>query len=271
MQNRFATTFPNINRGLLPVRQTLAIVEADLCKLRHDPYELLMRMIQPAMWLLLFGQAMSHVQTIKGFGALSYLDYIAPGVLAQSVLFVSIFYGIALIWERDSGILYKILVTPAPRSTLVVGRSIGAGIRSLFQMGMIYSLSSLLGIHLKLDILSLVGVMAMVMIVAGVFSTFSLIVATIVKKRERFMGIGQLLTMPFFFASNALYPIDSMPEWIRRVSVFNPLTYQVDALRALMIEGQVAHFGMFLDFAVSGGVFVFLAIIATKLYPRILY
>ncbi len=271
MQNRFDAIFRSINRALLPFKQILAIVEADLCKLKHDPYELLMRMIQPAMWLLLFGTAMSHVGIMKDIGDISYLDYIAPGVLAQSVLFVAIFYGIALIWERDSGILYKILVTPAPRVALVLGRAMGAGIRSCFQMVMIYVLSSFLNIHLKLDVLSLLGVTLMVMIVAGIFSTFSLIVAALVKKRERFMGIGQLLTMPFFFASNALYPISGMPDWIRTVSTFNPLTYQVDALRALMIEGQIAQFGILMDFTISIGCFAVLVGIANRLYPRILY
>jgi ABC-2 type transport system permease protein len=271
MQNRSDATSRSIASVVVFLRQVFAIVQADLCKLKHDPIELIMRMIQPAMWLLLFGTAMSHARGMQDIGSLSYLDYIAPGVLAQSVLFVAIFYGIALIWERDSGILYKILVTPAPRVTLVLGRAIGAGIRSLFQMFMIYILSFLLNIHLKIDLLSLALVMAMVMIVAGIFSTFSLVVATIVKKRERFMGIGQLLTMPFFFASNALYPIDTMPSWIKMLSTFNPLTYQVDALRALMIEGQVAHFGMCLDYGVSLVVFGVLVLIATRLYPRILY
>lgn len=271
MQDRFVAPMHSISSSLLHLKQIFAIVEADLCKLKHDPYELLMRMIQPSLWLLLFGTAMSHVGGVKDIGPISYLDYVAPGVLAQSVLFVSIFYGIALIWERDSGILYKILVTPAPRSTLVLGRALGAGIRSLFQMAVIYLLSSLLGIHLKLDIGSLLGVMAMVMIVAGIFSTFSLIVASVVKKRERFMGIGQLLTMPFFFASNALYPINSMPPWIRTLSTYNPLTYQVDALRALMIQDQEPHFGMGLDFTISLAVFAILATFATRLYPRILY
>ncbi|MBS0634135.1 MAG: ABC transporter permease [Verrucomicrobia bacterium] len=252
------------------LKKVAAIIQADLCKLRHDPIELFMRMIQPAMWLLLFGTAMNHINPIHVQSG-SYLDFIAPGVLAQSVLFVAIFYGIALIWERDSGILYKLLVTPAPRSCLVIGRALGAGIRSLCQMTMIYLLSLLLGIHLNLDPVSIGCVALMVMIVAAIFSTFSLIVASIVKKRERFMGIGQLLTMPFFFASNALYPIDSMPAWIHTLSRVNPLTYQVDALRALMIQGETAHFGLAFDFGVSLLIFLVLASIATKLYPRILY
>lgn len=255
---------------LTSLQQIFAIVETDVRKLRHDPFELFTRMVQPAVWLLIFGQAMDKAHAIPT-GKLSYLDYIAPGILAQSILFMAIFFGIALIWERDMGILHKILVTPAPRVTLVVGRAFAASIRGLSQVLMIYLLSFLIGIHLRLEFWPFCGVIATVMMAGAVFSTLSLIVATIVKKRERFMGIGQVLTMPLFFASNALYPLELMPGWIRLLSLVNPLTYQVDALRSLMIVGQVSHFGLMTDFAVGAFAFGILVAIATPLYPKILY
>lgn len=250
--------------------QISAIVEMDVRKLRHDPYELFTRMIQPAIWLLIFGQAMANTKAIPT-GSLSYLDFIAPGILAQSILFISIFFGIALIWERDMGILQKILVSPAPRSILVIGRAIAAGIRGISQIFIIYFLSFLLDIHLRWDVLALLGVVVTVMLGGAVFSTFSLIIASIVKKRERFMGIGQVLTMPLFFASNALYPIEMMPKWLQVISLINPLTYQVDALRNFMITDQVSSIGLLVDFAVGIFAFVVLVIIATRTYPKILY
>ena len=130
MLSRPGGRFPIWTNFKLLCQQTLAIVEADVRKLRHDPIELFTRMIQPSVWLLIFGQAMAQARLIQT-GEHSYLDYIAPGILAQSVLFIAIFYGISLIWERDMGILHKILVTPAPRMILVVGRAIAAGIRRL--------------------------------------------------------------------------------------------------------------------------------------------
>lgn len=251
-------------------QQIVAIVEADVRKLRHDPSELLTRMIQPAIWLLIFGQAMAKTKAIPT-GSLSYLDYIAPGILAQSILFISIFFGIALIWERDMGVLHKILVTPAPRSILVIGRAIAGGIRSLSQILIVYFLSFLLDIHLRWDLLAFIGVLATVMLGGALFSTFSLIIATIVKKRERFMGIGQVLTMPLFFASSALYPIDMMPKWLQIISILNPLTYQVDALRNFMITNEATSFGLFVDFSVGVFAFAVLVMIATRTYPKILY
>jgi ABC-2 type transport system permease protein len=258
------------NIGILRCKQIAAIVEMDIRKLRHDPYELFTRMIQPAIWLLIFGQAMAKAKTIPT-GSLSYLDYIAPGILAQSILFISIFFGIALIWERDMGILQKILVSPAPRSILVIGRAISAGIRGIPQIFIIYFLSFLLDIHVRWDFFAIIGVIATVMLGGAVFSTFSLIVASIVKKRERFMGIGQVLTMPLFFASNALYPIEMMPKWLQVVSFMNPLTYQVDALRNFMITNEATPFGLLVDFSVGLFAFVILVVIATRTYPKILY
>jgi ABC-2 type transport system permease protein len=163
------------------------------------------------------------------------------------------------------------LVTPAPRVLLVIGRSFSAAIRALSQAFIIYLLSFFLGIHVRFDPLALLGMVMFVILGAVGFSTFSLVVASIVKKRERFMGIGQVLTMPLFFASNALYPIELMPSWMQKLSSVNPLTYQVDALRSLMIVGTASQFGLLCDFAVGIGTFAVFVVIATKLYPKILY
>jgi ABC-2 type transport system permease protein len=107
------------------------------------------------------------------------------------------------------------------------------------------------------------------MLGSAVFSTFSLIVACLVKSRERSMGIGQVLTMPLFFASNAIYPLSLMPTWLRVVSRVNPLTYQVDALRSLMIVGGGSSFGLGVDFLMQIVALVVLVAVATKLYPSI--
>lgn len=250
--------------------QLSATIESDIRKLRHEPTELLIRMVQPILWLVIFGQAMAKFTTISINGN-SYLDYIAPGILSQSILFIGIFYGISLIWERDMGILQKLLASPTPRFLLVLGRSIAAGIRGLSQIAILYLLSYFLGIHLRWEFFSVLGVIVIVMLGGAIFSTISLIVASLVKKRERFMGIGQVLTMPLFFASNALYPIDRMPHWLQILSVINPLTYIVDAIRYLMIANEVSHFGLFTDFLVSFLVLGALLIIATRVFPRILY
>ena len=116
--------------------------------------------------------------------------------------------------------------------------------------------------------LALLGVAVAVLLGAAVFSTFSLIIACIVKTRERFMGIGQILTMPLFFASNAMYPIAIMPDWLKAVAHVNPLTYEVDAMRALMIQGGTTACGIGADFTVLLLALAVLTMIRARLYPN---
>jgi ABC-2 type transport system permease protein len=117
-----------------------------------------------------------------------------PGILAQSVLFTAIFYGIAAIWERDLGGIHKLLVSPSPRGALVFGKAISAGFRGLVQAAIIYLIAFAMYIPISSDPIAVFGILAGVVLGSAVFSTFSLIIACIVKTRERFMGIGQVLT-----------------------------------------------------------------------------
>jgi ABC-2 type transport system permease protein len=240
----------------------------ELRKLRHDPTELLTRIIQPVLWLGVFGEVFTRVRAIPT-GQMPYLDFMAPGVLAQSVLFIAIFYGIAAIWERDLGIVHKLLVSPAPRVALVLGKALSAGVRSLPQGVMVYLLARLLGVRINWHPGALAGVAVTILLGAAAFSTLSLIAACIVKTRERFMGIGQALTMPLFFASNAVYPVSIMPDWLKGLAHVNPLTYEVDAMRALMVEGGRSLYGVGLDLMVLTATTAVLTALASRLYPSL--
>jgi ABC-2 type transport system permease protein len=242
-------------------------------KLGHDPTELLTRAGQPALWMLIFGEVFTRTHAIPT-GDVPYLDFMAPGILAQSVLFIAIFYGLAIIWERDLGIVQKMLVSPTPRLALVLGKALAAGLRALAQAVIIYVLSLALGVHMNWRPQALLGVLCVVLLGAAIFSTFSLIIACIVRTRERFMGVGQLLTMPLFFASNAIYPVSVMPRWLRVVAHVNPLSYQVDALRRLMLApaegaGAPSEFGVGTDVLVLVAALAVVLSIASRLYPRI--
>jgi ABC-2 type transport system permease protein len=249
--------------------KVFAITDMEVRKLRHDPTELLTRTIQPMLWLLVFGQVFARTRAIPT-GNLDYIDFLAPGILAQSVLFVAIFYGISVIWERDMGIMHVFLVSPTPRTALVLGKAIAAGIRALSQAVVIYLLALLLGVKMLWSPAALIGVVGLVLLGAALFSTFSLIIACIVKTRERFMGIGQILTMPLFFASNAIYPMNIMPPWLQQVAHANQLTYEVDGLRALMLNGGVTAVGLGVDFGVLATTLALLVLIAGWMYPRII-
>ena len=253
---------------LQATRECLAIADVELRKLVRDPTELLSRAIQPMLWLTVFGQVLSHARGIDT-GQMGYLAFMTPGILAQSVLFSAIFYGIAVIWERDLGIVYKLLVSPANRSSLVIGKAISAAFRGLLQAAVIYLIAMALGVPLRMGVRSVTCVVLVVTLGSAIFSTFSLIIACLVKTRERFMGIGQVLTMPLFFASNAIYPLEMMPGWLRVVAIANPLTYFVDALRGLMIQGGESAYGLAWDCGVLLLVFLLLLAIAVRLYPNL--
>src|SRR5271170_2232510 len=129
-------------------RETFAIANVELRKLFRDPTELFTRAIQPVLWLVIFGQVFSRVRGIPT-GNISYLAFMTPGILAQSVLFAAIFYGIAVIWERDLGIVQKLLVSPAYRASFVLGKAISAGFRGSIQTVIIYLIALALGIGIQ--------------------------------------------------------------------------------------------------------------------------
>jgi ABC-2 type transport system permease protein len=246
--------------------ESLAVADAEIRKLRRDPTELVSRAVQPVLWLAVFGQVFSRVRGIPT-GNLRYLEYMAPGILAQSILFSAIFYGIAVIWERDLGIIHKLLVTPAHRSALVLGKALAAGLRGLVQAVVVYAIAVLVDVHLLWEWRPMLTVAAGVFVGSCVFSTFSLVIACLVKTRERFMGIGQVLTMPLFFASNAIYPLDLMPGWLQAIARFNPLTYLVDLLRGAMVQGGVSLHAASLSFGVLLVILTVFVALASRLYP----
>jgi len=229
------------------ISSAFTIAEMEARKLRHDSTELWMRTVQPALWLLVFGEVFNAIRGLAP-GGFSYIQYIAPGVLAQSVLFIAIFYGITIVWERDVGLLTKLLSTPSPRLSVVVGKALAAGVRGIFQGIMIFALSLIIGVNLRFDPLDVAGVLLVTVLFAMCFASLSMTLASFLKTRDRMMGIGQVITMPLFFASNAIYPISLMPTWLQTISVFNPLSYVVDGMRAMLLTGDYA--GLPLDILV---------------------
>ncbi|MBX6355085.1 MAG: ABC transporter permease [Micromonosporaceae bacterium] len=235
-----------------------ALCLVELQKLRHDKTELMTRAIQPALWLLVFGTTFTRLRTIPT-GDVGYLDFLAPGILAQSGLFVSIFYGIQIIWERDAGVLAKLLVTPTPRAALVAGKAFAAGIRAVAQAVVVLTIAALLGVDLTANPLRLLGAVAVVLLGSAFFCCLSIVIAGLVLKRERVMGIGQAIMMPLFFASNALYPVRLMPGWLQAVNHVNPLSYEVEAVRGLLIHTPARYVLDVVVLVVAAAVAIFVA------------
>jgi ABC-2 type transport system permease protein len=243
---------------------TFARVEVQ--KLQHDRTELITRMVQPALWLLIFGTTFSRLRVIDT-GSVPYLAFLAPGIIAQSALFISIFYGIQIVWDRDAGILAKLMVTPSPTGALVAGKAFAAGVRSIAQALGVLVLAYAMAIPLTHNPLRVLAAVVVVMLGSAFFTCLSLTLAGLVRNRDRLMGIGQAITMPLFFASNALYPVTVMPDWLRWLSQINPLSYEVDSLRLLLVGIPSAH--SWLDVGVLIVAALLGLIAASALLPRL--
>lgn len=219
-------------------RGTLVILEIELRKMIRQKIDILTRAVQPLIWILLFGNVFKNIKSIPIKG--DYLSFMTPGILAQSVMFVSFFYGISLIWDKDQGQITRFLSAPIPYSSITTGKAIFSGIRSLIQAFLIMLLSKALNINIFINFYTLI-LSAIVIILSGVcFASFSMLIASVFKNVERFMSIIQIITMPIFFSSSALYPISLMPKWLKMVALLNPLTYSVEGLRILLYQNSLS-------------------------------
>ncbi len=245
---------------------TVAMAQAELRKLRHDHLDIITRSVQPLLWLFIFGTAIDNAHLLR-LGHVEYRAYLAPGVMAQAAMFIAIFFGLAVIWERDVGQLQRLLATPLPRSSIVLGKAAGACVRALVQALLLLTVIALAGIGIRWTFAGVVGALAMLMLGTAAFACMSMLLAAVVKERERFMGIGQLIMMPLFFASSALYPLSVMPGWLRVVARANPLTYEVQGLRQLLVGVGGAGL-LWLDFLVVASFFTVMLLAATRAYPK---
>jgi len=245
---------------------TLAMAQAEMRKLRHDHLDIITRSVQPLLWLFIFGTALSRNRTLSS-GTLDYRAYIAPGVMAQAAMFIAIFYGLSVIWERDVGQLQRLLATPLSRSSIVLGKAAGACVRALVQAVLLLAVLAVAGIGVRWSLTGVLGTLAMLILGTAAFACMSMLLAALIKERERFMGVGQLIMMPLFFASSALYPLAIMPGWLRAVARVNPLTYEVQGLRQMLV-GVGGAGVVWLDFLVVGSFFAVMLAAATRAYPK---
>lgn len=240
-----------------------AMAQSEMRKLRHDHLDILTRSVQPLLWLFIFGTALSHTRSLT-LGHLEYRAYLAPGVMAQAAMFIAIFFGLAVIWERDVGQLQRLLATPLPRTAIVLGKAVGACVRALVQALLLLVVIAVAGIGVHWSVDGVLGTLALLMLGTAGFACMSMLLAAAVKERERFMGIGQLIMMPLFFASSALYPLSVMPGWLHVIARVNPLTYEVQGLRQMLVgAGEV-----WLDFLVVAGFLLVMLTAATRAYPK---
>jgi len=185
------------------ITKSLIFTELELRKVRHDPIDIFVRSIQPALWIIVFGSIFSRIRDLPTDG-IPYIQFMTPGILAQSVMFMAIFTGISIVWERDLGQMSKLLAAPVPRSSIAIGKALAAGVRGLMQALTIFALAIVLQIPIIFNPLYIIAVILVVFALGAAFASVSTFIALVLKTRDRVMGVSQIMTMPLFFASNAL-------------------------------------------------------------------
>jgi len=190
--------------------------------------------IQPLLWLIIFGSGMQF--SYAGFGQISYQKFIFPGVVGQTLLFTSMFMGISVIWDREFGFLKEILVSPISRISIFVGKMLGATTDAVIQGSFVFVLSFLVGIAVDIQTY-LICLPVMMLITFGLVSV-GLTIASRMESLESFGVIQTFVNLPLFFLSGALFPLTNVPEWLRWVSIVNPVTYGIDALRIVILKSS---------------------------------
>jgi ABC-2 type transport system permease protein len=219
---------------------------------------------QPILYLITFGFGFGAVFRRAGLG--NSLQFIAPGVIAMSVLFMSIFSGIGLLWDRQFGFLKETLVAPVPRLTIMAGRTLGAATVSMIQGTMVLVVCLIAGF--RPASLAMVPVALLFMaLICVVFAALGTAIGSTLQSMQAFPIVMNFLVMPIFFLSGALFPLEGLPAGLTVATRLDPLTYGIDGLRGAFIG--VWHIGLALDIAVLLGVAVLFVSLGAYAFSKI--
>jgi ABC-2 type transport system permease protein len=204
-------------------------------------------LVSPLLWLLIFGGGLGSSLSVSG---INYQTFIFPGILAQSVLFTSVFFGVYIVWDRKIDFLKEVLVAPISRTSMFLGKVIGGATDSLIQSCILLILGFILGRAgiipgLHLTLFSILASLLILFITTSFFVSVGLIIGSRMESPEGFQLISSFLLFPVFFLSGALFSIDKLPPWLAPLTFVNPLTYSVDALRKVILG--VSHFPLLFD------------------------
>lgn len=238
-----------------------AVWRRELLRFTNSKARMIGSLAQPILFLVVLGGGLSAL--IPGF---NYAAYILPGIVIMTILFSSISSGVSIIWDREFGFLKEMLASPTSRENLVIGRMFGGATIAVLQ-GLLILLLGLVITGTPLPpLINIVGAFALMVLISSFLVATGIAIASLVSEVETFQLIMNLVVMPLFFLSNALFPVDQMPAWLRAAIMFNPVSYAVDGLRGLII-GQ-ASFGLPFDIGISCVFFVVAILVATYLFSK---
>lgn len=221
----------------------------------------------PFLWLALLGTGLSASFSLPN-SHFSYLSFLAPGIIGMSLLFASLFSGVSVIWDRQFGFLKEILVTPVSRTSIVLGKLAGSTTISLINGMLVFIIAVALGAipASELSPGALVVPLVFMVLISASFVSIGLVIAAVVNNMEGFQLLMNLLVMPMFFLSGAIFPFDNVPDWLKTISFLDPLMYGVDGMRGVMMG--VSRFPVAVDFAVLGAFCAVMVVVSSYAFSR---
>lgn len=210
---------------------------------------------QPLLYLLILGNGITAGMRLNRAGAVGYIQFLYPGVIAMSILFTSIFSALSIIWDREFGFLKEVLVAPVPRWAVAMGKAFGGATIAMVQAVIMIAMAPLVGISLSVMIIAKLLVLAFLMSFA--VTSLGIVIASRMASMQSFQMVMNFLIMPIYFLSGAMFPMTSAPTWLKSLMAVDPLTYGVDAIRNVVFSNTTIESGgvvsSLIDVARQGG------------------
>jgi len=247
---------------------TYTIFWREMKRYRKSRSGVLIRLIQPAIWIIVIGNTFAGTQPlIKSVGYdLSYIEFMTPGVIILTAIFTSIFGGVNTLWDRRYGFMNKALTSPISRSSIALGKMLAISLVSALQASLILGIAIAIGVNF-VNPLMFIPIMLIVILFSLGFSGISVVVAATAKSQETFWGVVNFLGMPLFMLSPALFPLELVPDWLAVVAKLNPVTYSVLLIREMM-TGTTQAVSVVLDLAVISGFVIIMVALASYVFTR---
>jgi ABC-2 type transport system permease protein len=205
----------------------------DLIRFVNDRIRMFAALAQPLLFLFVLGSGLQQLSRASTHGV-NLKTFLYPGILAVSVMFTAMFSAASIVWDREFGFLREMMVAPVRRSSIVIGKCLGGATVACSQGVVMIFLAPL--VHVPLSPVLILGILGIQLVLAFAITAFGTMIAVRIKQMQSFFGVMQLIVMPLFFISGALFPVNGLPRWLEILNRLDPLTYAVDPLRRLVFS-----------------------------------
>jgi ABC-2 type transport system permease protein len=215
------------------LRAVKIVWRRELIRFKSDRMRILTSLVQPLLFLFVLGTGLQQLSSASTHGV-DLKTFIYPGILCIAVMFTAMFSAASIVWDREFGFLREMMVAPVRRSSIVIGKCLGGATVASFQGVILICLAGV--VHVPYDPVLLLGIFGLQLLLAFSITAFGVMVAARIKQMQSFMGVMQMIVMPMFFISGALYPVANLPQWLKLLNRIDPLTYAVDPMRRLVFN-----------------------------------